>query len=248
MGKARLNLSRNLMLAGLSGAFITHLDEARLLVLCQPSPLSSPASPARAHPEMKILLVDDHSLFRAGLKLLLQRLGDAAEIFEAKGIPEALTLAAQCPDFDLILLDLHMPDGHGLDGLGTLRRAFPATAVVLLSAVSSPDLVDEARAKGAQGFISKAIDPEEMLAAVRRVLAGELLFPETKRRSVALDISPRQREVLALLCKGHPNKEIGRCLGLSENTVRSHVAVIFRELGVNTRTEAAMVARRHGLD
>lgn len=197
---------------------------------------------------MKILLVDDHSLFRAGLKLLLQRLGDEVEILEASGIPAALILTARNTDLDLILLDLQMPDGHGLDGVGELRRAFPATAVVLLSAVSSPELVDEGRSKGAQGFISKAIDPEEMLAAVRRVLSGELLFPEAKRRSVALDISPRQREVLALLCKGHPNKEIGRCLGLSENTVRSHVAVIFRELGVNTRTEAAMAARRHGLD
>ncbi|CAG0993475.1 Putative HTH-type transcriptional regulator YhjB [Burkholderiales bacterium] len=87
-----------------------------------------------------------------------------------------------------------------------------------------------------------------MLAAVRRALSGELLFPQSKPKWATLDISPRQREVLALLCKGHPNKEIGRCLGLSENTVRSHVAVIFRELGVNTRTEAAMAARRHGLD
>lgn len=197
---------------------------------------------------MKILLVDDHSLFRAGLKLLLRRLDDAVEILEASGIPDALALATPCPDLDLILLDLQMPDGHGLDGLGALRRSFPATAVVLLSAASSPELADEARAKGAQGFISKTIDPEAMLAAVRKVLSGELFFPEARPRWATLDISPRQRELLALLCKGHPNKEIGRSLGLSENTVRSHVAVIFRELGVNTRTEAAMVARRHGLD
>lgn len=196
---------------------------------------------------MKILIIDDHSLFRAGLKLLLQRLGDEAEVLEADGVRAAMALATRHPDFDLILLDLQMPDGHGLDGLAELRARFPATSVLMLSAVTGADVIAEGRAKGAQGFVAKTVSAEEMLAAVQRVLRGELHFPRPAQHWADLDLTLRQREVLTALCRGLTNKEIARDLAVSENTIRSHVAVIFRALGVNTRTEAAIVARRHGL-
>jgi len=196
---------------------------------------------------MKILIVDDHSLFRNGLKFLLARLAENIEIFEAGDVANGLALSAQHPEIDLILLDLQMPGTHGLDGLGEFRRRFPASAVVLLSGVTTTDVVMEGRAKGAQGFIAKAVSAEEMLDALRHVLDGELWFPCLMLAQTQIHLSPRQIDVLSGLCLGQSNKEIGRSLGLSENTVRSHVAVIFRALDVTSRTEAAMSARRHGL-
>lgn len=195
---------------------------------------------------MKILLIDDHSLFRAGLRLLLGRLGEALEVLEAESVETGLVVAQTNPDLDLVLLDLNLPGMHGLDGLLQFRRRFPSVSVLLVSAADFDDIIAEGRAKGAQGFIAKSVSAEEMIEAVRHVLSGELWFPNQFRSIAPVPLSPRQREVLAGLCKGQSNKEIGRELALSENTVRSHVAVIFRALGVNSRTEAAMAARRHG--
>jgi two-component system nitrate/nitrite response regulator NarL len=196
---------------------------------------------------MKILIVDDHSLFRAGLKLLLGQLADQVEVFEADSVDAGLAMGTQHPDVDLILLDLQLPGTHGLDGVVEFRRCFPASAVVLLTGSNAADVAAEGRAKGAQGFIAKAVSAEEMLDALRHVLDGELWFPKRVQFQPAIHLTPRQIEVLAGLCQGLSNKEIGRDLGMSENTVRSHVAVIFRELGAKSRTEAAMAARRHGL-
>ncbi len=205
------------------------------------------ASSQKPAQTMKILIVDDHSLFRNGLRFLLARLAEKVEIFEASDVAKGLALDEQHPDIDLILLDLQMPGTHGLDGLGEFRRRFPASAVVLLSGATATDMVMEGRAKGAQGFIAKAVSAEEMLDALRHVLDGELWFPSLVQVQTQIHLSPRQIEVLSGLCLGQSNKEIGRDLGMSENTVRSHIAVIFRALGVTSRTEAAMSARRHGL-
>lgn len=196
---------------------------------------------------MKIIIVDDHSLFRAGLKLLLNQLAVEVVVFEAESVEAGLELKTQHPDIDLILLDLNLPGTHGLDGLAEFRQCFPASAVVLLTGLDNREFLTEGRAKGAQGFISKSVSAEEMIAALRRVLDGELWFPGSRNEEQNIRLTPRQIEVLAGLCQGQSNKEIGRKLGLSENTVRTHIAVIFRELGSKSRTEAALTARRHGL-
>lgn len=196
---------------------------------------------------MKILVVDDHSLFRAGLKLLLGKLADEVAVFEAENVETGLNLKAQHPDIDLILLDLNLPGTHGLDGLSEFRQCFPASAVVLLTGLNNQELLSEGRAKGAQGFISKSVNADEMIGALRRVLDGELWFPGARAVEQHIRLTPRQIEVLAGLCQGQSNKEIGRNLGMSENTVRTHIAVIFRELRTKSRTEAALAARRRGL-
>lgn len=203
---------------------------------------------------MRILIVDDHALFRAGMGLLLSRLGPGVEVVEVGGVEEAFALAGQpAPGFELVLLDLNLsvPGATGLDSLRAMRQAFPAAAVVILSGLESQEAMREARAKGARGYIVKAASADSMLDALRRVLDGELHFPSIEPACGAehgeARLTPRQREILGLLCEGRSNKDIALRLGMSDNTVRSHLMFVFRELGVHTRTEAALMARRMGL-
>lgn len=198
---------------------------------------------------MRILIVDDHALVRAGIVLLLSRLGPECEAVEVAGVEEALALgSAVSPPFDLVLLDLNLQGMKGLDGLRDIRQAFPAAAVVILSGVDSQEAMREARAKGALGYIVKAVSADAMLDALRQVLEGQPCFPSIDAASGAqAKLTPRQREILRLLCEGRANKEIALELGMSDNTVRSHLTFIFRELGAHTRTEVAFAARRLGL-
>lgn len=208
---------------------------------------------------MKILVVDDHSLFREGLHLLLARLGSEIEIFDAGSADAGLAFASQCGDIDLILLDVNLPGLRGLDSLRLFRQSFPDSRIVLLSGVDASPLIREALAKGAQGFIHKSVTADEMLTAIRSVLDGGscCAMSQNSLGTTAMDpltsmprptsLTPRQMEVLAMLCDGMSNKEIGRELSMSGNTVRVHLVGIFRALGARSRTEAAMIARRCGL-
>ena len=200
---------------------------------------------------MRILIVDDHALFRAGLALLLARLGQDVDVVEAGRVDEALALAqAAPPDFALVLLDLNLPGMTGLEGLRSVRQAFPDSAVVVLSGLESVEAMREARVKGAQGYLVKTGAPDAMLDALREVLGGGTHFPAIEPAEHAPSdtrLTPRQREILQLLCEGRTNKEIASELGMSDNTVRTHLMHVFRALGVRTRTEAALAARRVGL-
>ena len=206
---------------------------------------------------LKILIVDDHALFREGLKLLLTRLEQAADILEAGSAEAGLVYADRHAEVDLVLLDINLPGSHGLDSLRLFSSNFPGSAIVLLSGVDAPTLIRDGLASGARGFIHKSVTADEMLAAVSSVLAGEhccavsgdlLALPTaTDANGSALQLTPRQKEVLQRLCEGLSNKEIGRELDMSDNTVRVHVSGIFRILGVRSRTEAAMLAHRNGL-
>jgi DNA-binding NarL/FixJ family response regulator len=195
---------------------------------------------------MKILIIDDHALFREGLRLLLGRLGENLEIFEADTVAAGMALCQRLPDMDMILLDLNLPGINGMEGLGRFRLYCPSGAVILLSGSDEGGIAAEARSKGAQGFIPKTISAEDLLHALRCVMNGAPWFPATTPSAAAVQLTERQREVLACLCQGFSNKEIGRELGMSENTVRTHVAVIFRVMAVNSRTGAALAARRYG--
>jgi DNA-binding NarL/FixJ family response regulator len=208
---------------------------------------------------MNILIVDDHALFREGLKSLLVRLDDHVGIHEAGSIEAGLALGQQHHDFDLILLDLNLPGLNGLDGLKLFRQRCPASPLVILSGVDDEAIVTTALKQGAQGFIAKAASADAILADLRRVLAGEPCRPglhpadcgaqgatETLANS-AIHMTPRQIDVLIRLCRGASNKEIARDLSMSDNTVRTHLAVIFKELGARSRTEVAFLARQKGL-
>lgn len=197
---------------------------------------------------MRILIVDDHALFRAGMVLLLSRLAAEVDVVEAGSAEEALGLGrADAADFALVLLDLNLNGALGLDRLRDLRQVFPGAAIVILSGVVSREAMLEARAKGAMGYIAKSVSADGMLEALRQVLRGQRHFPlMDPARPPETRLTLRQRQVLELLCKGRPNKEIAQALGMSENTVRTHLMFTFRALGVRTRTEAALAARRLG--
>ncbi|RYF53125.1 MAG: response regulator transcription factor [Comamonadaceae bacterium] len=199
----------------------------------------------------RLLLVDDHNLFRTGLRLIVQDHAGVGEIAEAGSIAEACAL--QAVDTDLVLLDIQLPGMNGLDGLRPLRQACPRARIVLVSASVAPDAIHEARARGADGFLFKSASAQDILDAITCALAGQPCFPTHNRHGAAArapdapSLTARQLEVLALLCTGKPNKVIARDLGLSENTVRVHVAAIFAQLGVNSRSAALLAAQRMGL-
>ena len=199
----------------------------------------------------RLLLVDDHTLFRTGLRLIVQDHPRVGVIAEAGSIAEACALPAG--DTDLVLLDIQLPGMNGLEGMRPLRQACPWARIVLVSASVAPDAIHEARARGADGFLPKSASAEDILQAITCALDGQPCFPTASghppshRAPDAPTLTARQLDVLSLLCTGKPNKVIARDLGLSENTVRVHVAAIFAQLGVNSRSAALLAAQRLGL-
>lgn len=208
---------------------------------------------------MKVILADDHALFRGGFSLLFQQLEAGAEILDAEDLGAALALAASHPDAALMLLDLNMPGMEGTAGIRQAVAAHPQLPVVVLSANETSDSVRGAIAAGALGFIPKSASPAVMLSAVRLVLSGGVYLPAhlmlteettSTRNTIPIEtvkLSGRQHDVLHLLAAGMSNKQICRELALGEGTVKVHIAALFRNLKVGNRTEAAHAARRLGL-
>jgi two-component system, NarL family, nitrate/nitrite response regulator NarL len=214
---------------------------------------------------MKILLCDDHALFRAGLALVLGELGGPdgdVELLEAEACRAALALAGDHPDLDLVLLDLDMPGMDGLAGLRRFRSEHPALPVVVVSASERTADVRAALDGGASGFVPKQSSRAELLAALRLVLDGGRFVPpsalvpdaseraagrQERRRERASTLTERQLHVLSLMARGLTNKEICGVLGIAEGTVKTHIAAIFETLDVTNRTEAAVMARELGL-
>lgn len=215
---------------------------------------------------MKTLLVDDHALFREGMRLLLGSLDAHAEVWQAADVPAALALLDDAAAMDLVLLDLHLPGLTGLEALHRLRAGNDTVPVVVLSGDENPRLVPEAIDAGAMGYILKSALPDEMMAALDRVLAGGIYLPplsrddgsrgpisgrapvpDSRARLRDLGISRRQAEVLVKLAQGKPNKVIARELAISDTTVKSHVAAVFGALDVHNRTEAVYAVARLGL-
>ncbi len=214
---------------------------------------------------MKILIADDHELFRDGLRLVLGELGPDLQVIEASSYDQTLEIANREDGLDLVLLDLVMPGMPWNEGLGALKRRLPKVPVVILSASEERRLVLEAVRLGAAGFIPKTSSSKVMLSALRLVMSGGVYLPpalidetsvmggrsaEPAHSELSLDaapLTPRQREVLALLGQGKSNKEIARILNLSEGTVKLHVTAILKALNVNNRTGAVVAASRLGL-
>lgn len=212
---------------------------------------------------MKILIADDHDLFRAGFGMVLNELGEETQLIQAANLTEAMACAQAEPTLDLALLDINMPAMNGVVGLKQFRGQFPEVPVVIVS--GSDELLDvqQMLGAGAAGFIHKATAPTVMLSALRLVLAGGVYVPpHAMRLEPAKSNAPastqarmgwegkltgRQMEVLRLLALGKPNKLIARDLDLSEGTVKIHLSAIFRILDVNNRTEAVLVAQQLSL-
>jgi DNA-binding NarL/FixJ family response regulator len=190
-----------------------------------------------------ILLIDDHAIFRHGLRALLTEAMPAARVSEAGSLE--LALALDIPTPHMTLLDVKLPGASGLDGIAMIRQRWPATRVVMLSGLDAPEATSEAPSSGAVAYVTKGESPERILDKIGKAFRDdrETAPPPTQNGSLTL----RQREVLALLCQGLSNKLIARQLGLSENTVRRHVQDILDHFHVESRSEAVFAARRRGL-
>jgi DNA-binding NarL/FixJ family response regulator len=208
----------------------------------------SPTLDGDGLPYMKkrlILLIDDHALFRCGLRMVLQTGRPHEDICEADSLEEALQLSTDNPS--LILLDVQLRGVNGIDGMSLLKRKWGDVPVIILSADASDATRREALARGALAFASKADTAEHILTIIAQVLDMPSLAPPLAPSSEKSALTPRQFEVLDLLSQGLTNKAIGRRLDLSENTIRVHVQAILIALEVDNRSEAAFAARRRGL-
>ncbi len=190
---------------------------------------------------LRLLLVDDHRIFLDGLSLALAPLCPNLQIHTAQNAAEAERCLRQ-RDVDLILLDLRLPDLPGLELLQRWQQQGRMTPVAILSASDSNLDAQAAMAAGALGFIPKSADGDGLRQAVTRVLLGETL-PVAGTKP---PLTPRQQEILLLLADGLPNKAISRHLGLSEDTVKTHLKALFQELEVHTRTACVSAARQRG--
>jgi DNA-binding NarL/FixJ family response regulator len=209
---------------------------------------------------MRILVADDHELFREGLRHILGQLEEGVVVIEARDFDEAVCAAEREPAIDVVLLDLNMPGGPWSDGLQRLRSILGDEArIVILSATDDQHLVRQAVSLGAAGFIPKTASSRVMLSALNLILSGGVYLPPAMLEQAlqsghapatndgANFLTPRQRDVLTLLVQGKSNKEIARVLDLAEGTVKLHVTAILKSLNVNNRTRAVVAAAQLGL-
>ena len=193
-----------------------------------------------------ILFVDDHPVFREGLKRTLEAEIPDLSVIAVGDAAASLQILASGRDVDLLLADYRLPDENGLALLARVRRGYPTVGAGLFCSDLTPALIHEARSLGAVLCLSKARAPAELVAAIRSVFQGGEVF-EAAHVDPDSNISTRRREILALAAQGHPDKVIGGRLGVSENTVRNHWKYIFEQLSVNSRTEAVGKAIRRGM-
>lgn len=216
---------------------------------------------------VRILLIDDHTLFRSGIRLLLQRQPDFDIVDEAADGLEGIKLAKRHQP-DVILLDLNMPGLSGLETLQLLVQDLPDTAVVVLTVSEEADELKAALRDGARGYLLKNIEAETLVAGVRRAAAGEPVISESMTAKLVAHfrapektapaaptapatadrLTPREREIILGLARGESNKEIARTLDVAESTVKIHVQNILKKLNLTSRVQVAVYAVEHGLN
>lgn len=216
---------------------------------------------------MKYLIVDDHALITGALSLMLEDRDPEAEVHTAATAREALDLVNREGDADLLILDLSMPDVTGTELMEEIVRMQPMLKILVVSGLADQESIMRVLQLGAAGFVPKSLDTEMLGNAIDFVLKGGVFIPsklltESQRvgfftRTAAhlkssaeepVHLTERQKDVLALLAQGAPIKRICRELDLSEGTVKTHVAAIYRSFGASNRTEALIAARRAGFD
>ena len=214
---------------------------------------------------MKVILADDHVLFRDGLKLVLNKFDPEMQVIEADTFDAALEAVAREGQVDLILLDLKMPGMNGFDGLDNMHARAENTPVIIVSGAFSKRDISIAFDHGAKGFIPKTLGSRAMFSAINLVLSGETYVPsiayfdrqdadtgDGSRSDGAIgndvfpSLTPREHDVLGLLVEGLSNQHIADKLGIREVTVRARLTAIFRKLGVQSRTQAVGLAIRKG--
>lgn len=206
----------------------------------------------------KLLIADDHPLFREAIGRVIQDGFTGAEILETEDLDTTLALAGEHEDLDLVLLDLNMPGMNGLAGLIELRNAMPTIPVVIISAEEDKQVILQAVTYGAMGFITKSSPREKMTRAIEQILDGNIYLPPDIMRETTRTRRPHQEpaistaqletltrkqlQVLEHMTRGESNKMIAYHLNIAETTVKAHVSAILRKLGVNSRVQAILSA------
>lgn len=210
---------------------------------------------------MKLLIADDHPLFRDALRRAAEALLPSAVIFEAESTATLQTVLESEPDIDLLLLDLHIPGASGFSGLVYVRAHHPSVPVIVVSGNEEPNVMRRAIAHGASAYIPKSTSPERMREAIQAVLDGDIwVLPEVEETAHKLspdeadiakrirELTPQQFRVLMMLADGLLNKQIAYELGVSEATIKAHMTAILKKLGASNRTQAVVAAARLQLD
>jgi DNA-binding NarL/FixJ family response regulator len=205
---------------------------------------------------IRVMLVDDHLMVRDGLQVFLSVYDDLEIVAEAGDGAEAFDLCAQVRP-DVILMDIVMPNVDGPSATARIRETFPQVQVIALTSFVEVELVQRALQSGASGYLLKDVHPDKLAQAIRDAYQGRptiasaaaQVLAQAARQPVPVgaDLTPRERQVLALLAEGRTNKQIAEALTISSGTVRLHVSNILSKLGVSNRTEAARLALQHNL-
>lgn len=208
---------------------------------------------------VRMMIVDDHAIVRFGVSKLLARQPGWTVVAEAGTVAEAVHLAAVHRP-ELVLMDIRLPDGSGLEACRQIVQAQPQVKIVILTSYVEEELLSQAVSAGAVGYVLKQVGNEDLLRVIKQVLQGEVPLESTQTRQLLAqgaessrpeafaELTAQELRVLALISQGHTNREIATSLYLGEGTVRNYVSTVLDKLGVANRAEASAYAVRHNLD
>lgn len=195
----------------------------------------------------KVLIAEDHELYRDGLKLLFEEINPETHIYLAGNFPDALTILLREPDITLVMLDIRMPGTQDLDGLKEIRSRFPTLTIIVVSTLDFDTSTRQMIDAGANGFIAKSTPKQSMKRAIAEVLDGNIVIESEREGTDFIDLSQQQLATLRYLAEGLSNKEIASRLGVSPLTAKEYVSKVIERLDAANRTQAVLIAQKHGL-